>query len=152
RSDEAARLREHQPAVAPSAADVHRSGGAVGQTQEQRQRRQIGYARPGDVPLRLRRQGRAAMKEMAMRKTVALTIATFLAAAAARAAEDAAVIQKTLNDAHTKFQGVTEGKNADYIPALAKVDSSLFGIALVTTDGKAYSAGEADSRFSIQSI
>ena len=67
-------------------------------------------------------------------------------------AEDAAAIQKALNDAYAKFQGVTEGKNADYIPALAKVDSKLFGIALVTTDGKIYAVGDADSLFSIQSI
>lgn len=88
-----------------------------------------------------------------MRETLSLTLAALLVAAgAARAAEDAAAVQKALNDAHAKFQGVTEGKNADYIPALAKVDSNLFGIALVSTDGKVYSVGEADSKFSIQSI
>src|SRR5688572_12935239 len=31
-------------------------------------------------------------------------------------------------------QALKEGKNADYIPALAKVDPNLFGIAVVTTD------------------
>ncbi|HTO07912.1 MAG TPA: glutaminase A [Myxococcota bacterium] len=90
-----------------------------------------------------------------MSKSLSLLAAVIFAAAtagAARAAEDAAAIQKALNDAHAKFQGVTEGKNADYIPALAKVDSKLFGIALVTTDGKSYSVGDADSLFSIQSI
>jgi glutaminase len=70
----------------------------------------------------------------------------------ARAGEDAAAIEKALKEAHAKFASVTEGKNADYIPALAKVPSKLFGIALVTTDGKAYSVGDADSLFSIQSI
>jgi glutaminase len=44
------------------------------------------------------------------------------------------------------------GANADYIPALAKVDSELFGIALVTKDGKVYSYGDVNTRFSIQSI
>jgi glutaminase len=88
-----------------------------------------------------------------MRQLLSFTIVAALAvASAARAAEDAAAVQKTLNDAHEKFQGVTDGKNADYIPALAKVDSKLFGIALVTTDGKVYSVGNADSLFSIQSI
>ena len=87
-----------------------------------------------------------------MKKSLSLMAAVLVAAATAGAAEDPAVIQKALNDAHEKFQNVKEGKNADYIPALAKVDSSLFGIALVTTDGKTYSVGEADSKFSIQSI
>ena len=45
-----------------------------------------------------------------------------------------------------------EGKNADYIPALAKVDPNVFGIALVTTDGKVYSTGDLKTEVSIQSI
>ena len=45
-----------------------------------------------------------------------------------------------------------EGKNADYIPALAKVDPELFGIALVTPDGKVYTAGDVKTEVSIQSI
>ena len=45
-----------------------------------------------------------------------------------------------------------EGKNADYIPALAKVDSNIYGIALVTTDGKVYTTGDIQSEVSIQSI
>jgi glutaminase len=65
---------------------------------------------------------------------------------------DPATIDKTLKEAHEKFNGVGEGKNADYIPALAKVPSGLFGIALVTVDGKQYAVGDSDSQFSIQSI
>ncbi|HEX7778756.1 MAG TPA: glutaminase A, partial [Vicinamibacterales bacterium] len=45
-----------------------------------------------------------------------------------------------------------EGKNADYIPALAKVDPNLFGIAVVTTDGKVFTAGDIKTEVSIQSI
>ena len=45
-----------------------------------------------------------------------------------------------------------EGKNADYIPALAKVDPDLFGIAVVTADGKVYTAGDIKTEVSIQSI
>ena len=41
-----------------------------------------------------------------------------------------------VNAAYEKYKGLREGKNADYIPALAKVDPNLFGIVLVTTDGK----------------
>ncbi|HET9219085.1 MAG TPA: glutaminase, partial [Terriglobia bacterium] len=43
--------------------------------------------------------------------------------------------QAAVNDAFNKFRTLQEGKNADYIPALAKVDPNLFGIALVTVDG-----------------
>ncbi len=45
-----------------------------------------------------------------------------------------------------------EGKVADYIPELAKVDPNQFGMAIATVDGKLYSVGEADTSFSIQSI
>jgi glutaminase len=45
-----------------------------------------------------------------------------------------------------------EGANADYIPALARVDSNIYGIALVTTDGKVYTKGDIASEVSIQSI
>ena len=57
-----------------------------------------------------------------------------------------------LKAAYEKYRTLKEGKNADYIPALAKVDSNLFGIALVTTDGKAYTAGDVKTEVSIQSI
>ena len=45
-----------------------------------------------------------------------------------------------------------QGKQADYIPALAKVDPDQYGIALKTVDGQAFSHMQADTRFSIQSI
>ena len=61
-------------------------------------------------------------------------------------------LQSVVNAAYTKFKDVTEGKNADYIPVLAKVDPKLFGIALVTADGKIYTAGDVSTEVSIQSI
>jgi glutaminase len=61
-------------------------------------------------------------------------------------------ITAALNEAYAKFKSLQEGKNADYIPALAKVDPNIFGIALVTTDGKVYTAGDIKSEVSIQSI
>ncbi|MBL0930846.1 MAG: glutaminase [Alphaproteobacteria bacterium] len=45
-----------------------------------------------------------------------------------------------------------EGKVADYIPALARVDAKKFGLAVVDLDGKAAIAGDAKTPFSIQSI
>jgi glutaminase len=44
------------------------------------------------------------------------------------------------------------GRVADYIPELAKVSGDHFGIAVVTADGNEHVAGDADTRFSIQSI
>jgi glutaminase len=63
-----------------------------------------------------------------------------------------AQIQSAINKAQSQFKNVKEGKNADYIPALAKVDSNLFGIAVVTVDGKTFTSGDAEKGFSIQSI
>jgi glutaminase len=60
--------------------------------------------------------------------------------------------QQAVDAAFNKYKTLKEGKNADYIPALAKVDPNLFGVALVTTDGKVYSAGDLKTEVSIQSI
>jgi len=61
-------------------------------------------------------------------------------------------INAALQAAYAKYKDLKEGKNADYIPALAKVDPNIFGIALVTADGKVYTAGDIKSEVSIQSI
>jgi glutaminase len=70
----------------------------------------------------------------------------------AASAQTPAEIEAALKAAHSKYQGLKEGKNADYIPALAKVDSNIYGIALVTADGKVYTMGDVKSEVSIQSI
>jgi len=59
---------------------------------------------------------------------------------------------KILKEAYENFKNDSSGKNADYIPALAQVDSKLYGISIVTTDGRAYKIGDVDKAFSIQSI
>jgi glutaminase len=60
--------------------------------------------------------------------------------------------QQAVDAAFNKYKTLKEGKNADYIPALAKVDPNLFAIALVTVDGKVYTAGDLKTEVSIQSI
>ena len=45
-----------------------------------------------------------------------------------------------------------KGKVADYIPALAEVEPKRYGIAIETLDGHSFQVGDADIRFSIQSI
>ena len=47
---------------------------------------------------------------------------------------------------------LTQGKLADYIPALTQANASHLGISVVTVEGKKYVAGDVDVRFSIQSI
>jgi glutaminase len=74
------------------------------------------------------------------------------AAAVLAAAASGDQIQSAVNAAYAKYKSLQEGKNADYIPALAKVDPNLFGIAVVTVDGKTYTAGDVKSEVSIQSI
>jgi glutaminase len=49
-------------------------------------------------------------------------------------------------------RAVSEGKNADYIPALATVDSTLFGVSVVTSDGVVFDAGDSGVKFAIESI
>ncbi|HEY7449854.1 MAG TPA: glutaminase, partial [Vicinamibacterales bacterium] len=67
-------------------------------------------------------------------------------------AQAPAGVQPAIDAAYAKFRTLKEGKNADYIPALAKVDPNLFGIAVVTADGKVYTAGDVKTEVSIQSI
>ena len=47
---------------------------------------------------------------------------------------------------------VQQGKVANYIPALADVAADHLGIAVCLRDGTLYQAGDAETRFSIQSI
>jgi glutaminase len=83
---------------------------------------------------------------------VVIVAASMFSIASPSAAQSAKEIQAALDAAHAKFLNVKEGANADYIPALAKVDPNIFGIALVTADGKVYTAGDVKSEVSIQSI
>jgi len=75
-----------------------------------------------------------------------------LALAVPAHAQSPADIQQAVDAAYAKYRTLREGKNADYIPALAKVDPDLFGIALVTANGKVYTAGDVKTEVSIQSI
>jgi glutaminase len=84
--------------------------------------------------------------------SVALAFGTPAIAAQAAARSGTPDIAGAVNAAYGKFRGVTDGKNADYIPALAKVNSNFFGIAAVAQDGTPATAGDSQELFSIQSI
>src|ERR1043166_4880600 len=63
-----------------------------------------------------------------------------------------AEVEAIVREAYDKFKSDTNGKNADYIPYLAQVDSKMFGVAVVTTDNQVFAVGEQKYSFSIQSI
>ena len=61
-------------------------------------------------------------------------------------------VEAIVTEAYNKFRTDTSGKNADYIPFLAQVDSKLFGVSVVTTDNQVFNLGDVNYSFSIQSI
>jgi glutaminase len=89
-----------------------------------------------------------------MMKALRTVLAASLLAASSTLtfAQSPAEIDAALKAALDKYKDIKEGANADYIPALAKVDSKIYGIALITVDGKVYTAGDIKSEVSIQSI
>jgi glutaminase len=81
-----------------------------------------------------------------------VVVAFLLATGTAQAVPSDKELQQAVKEAYVKFKDVQDGKNADYIPELAKVPSELFGVAIVTASGKVYAAGDVDYAFSIQSV
>jgi glutaminase len=62
-------------------------------------------------------------------------------------------LQAILDGIHTELSPrIGEGKVADYIPELAKVDPKQFGMTIATVNGEVHSVGDAGTAFSIQSI
>ncbi|AJK45244.1 glutaminase A [Burkholderia plantarii] len=61
-------------------------------------------------------------------------------------------LKRLVTEAHRRFAGEHDGKNADYIPYLAGVPSQLFGIAIVDRHGGVATAGDANTPFAIESI
>ena len=59
------------------------------------------------------------------------------------------IIEK-ISKAVAPFSG--KGKVADYIPALANVDPDKYAVCIDSIDGNLYAVGDADERFSLQSI
>lgn len=62
-------------------------------------------------------------------------------------------LQSVLDDvAREAIEATDRGTVANYIPELAKVDPSRFGIAVALPDGQVHCAGDAQTSFSIQSV
>ena len=93
--------------------------------------------------------------------TLVATMALAIAAPASAAKKSDALtpadptpkdFQRLVDSAYAKYKDLKDGKNADYIPILTETPSDLFGVVIVTKDGKVYSAGDVDYKFSIQSV
>jgi glutaminase len=92
------------------------------------------------------------MKYSLKARLAILLLALFAAAGVLAEPLEKAEVEAALDAAYAKYKSLQEGANADYIPALAKVDSNIYGIALVTPDGAIYTKGDVESEVSIQSI
>src|SRR3954469_13702480 len=61
-------------------------------------------------------------------------------------------VQSLLDEVHARYRGLDDGAVADYIPALAQASPDLFGACITSVDGHVLQVGDADARFSIQSV
>jgi glutaminase len=61
-------------------------------------------------------------------------------------------VEQHLHEAYGHYRDDTDGAVADYIPALAQADPSLFGASVVGAAGNAADVGDAHHQFSIQSV
>lgn len=61
-------------------------------------------------------------------------------------------ISAIVAEAYVKCKNLTGGANANYIPFLAEIDSSLFGIAVTLADGTVIEQGDTNYVFGIESI
>jgi glutaminase len=64
----------------------------------------------------------------------------------------AELVQRYLDRIREEHAGVTDGALADYIPELARVDPTGFGLSVSSSDGFVYESGDAQTEFTIQSI
>jgi glutaminase len=65
---------------------------------------------------------------------------------------DAHEVQQLIELLLDKYQTLTDGELATYIPELAKADPNHFGICLVTAEGRIFETGDCQRPFTIQSI
>lgn len=61
-------------------------------------------------------------------------------------------IKKAATSAYEETKSITGGKNADYIPFLANIDSNLFGLSVTLLDGTCLNFGDTDYKFGIESV
>jgi glutaminase len=55
------------------------------------------------------------------------------------------VVRALVDETHERSKYVTEGKDSEVYPALARVQSDLFGVCVVGTSGNVYAVGDAST-------
>lgn len=63
-----------------------------------------------------------------------------------------AQIKEAVNEAYESVRGEKGGVNAHYIPYLANIDSSLFGVTVCLPNGEVIEAGDTGYAFGIESV
>jgi len=61
-------------------------------------------------------------------------------------------VQALIDEAHARYGVIDQGDVSRVYPALAEVPPELFGICVVGTSGRAYTAGDAEHEFTIMSV
>lgn len=61
-------------------------------------------------------------------------------------------LRKIVEEVYLEVKEIKEGKNADYIPFLDKIDSGLYGVSIVTASGKLVSVGDSGYKFGVESV
>lgn len=61
-------------------------------------------------------------------------------------------IRQAAQEAYEESRDTTGGANADYIPYLADIDPTLFGLSVTLPDGKTFNFGDTEYRFGIESV
>lgn len=89
--------------------------------------------------------------------TKGIVLATFLslntAIYAQKTAEAAPITERTLSNILEKNRTYyTQGKVADYIPELGKMDAKAIAFSVVDKNGKIYNSGDVNKKFTMQSI
>jgi glutaminase len=67
-------------------------------------------------------------------------------------AADKHELQRTIEELHARYQPLSDGQVASYIPELQKANPDDFGICIATADGAVFETGDCDRPFTIQSV
>jgi glutaminase len=62
------------------------------------------------------------------------------------------IVQAWIDEAHARYATNAEGAVSTVYPALAQAPPELFGVCVVGTSGRAFTAGDADREFTIMSV
>ena len=60
-------------------------------------------------------------------------------------------LEKMMEAIYKKVKNTKEGKNADYIPELKKVNPNLYAFSICFVNGDEYSIGDDQTEFAIES-